>query len=63
MNKQCDCYLWHECISKRESSKIASCLYNYLEDLDKIMLKRCFCSLMDAVDRIRTLPLLVCYYM
>lgn len=34
-SKQCDCYLWHECISKRGSSEISSCIFKYLQDLDK----------------------------
>lgn len=33
-SKDCECYLWHEGLSKRGSSEISTCLYKYLMTLD-----------------------------
>lgn len=33
-SSECNCYFWHEGLSRRGASEIASCIYLYLQELD-----------------------------
>lgn len=41
-SKDCECYLWHEGLIKRGASEISSCIFRYLEELDKRQVEEIF---------------------
>ena len=63
--KHCHSYVWHDCIAKRGSNEIASCVYKFLREVDWEGIKsvHLFCDFCSGQNRNTIIPAMILLFL